>query len=473
MTIRPPIVVVLGHVDHGKTTLLDYIRKTNLAAKEAGEITQGIGAWQIEVKKAGKITFIDTPGHEAFMKMRQRGVNVADLAILVVSVTDGVMPQTIEAIKIIQEAKIPMIVVLNKIDLPAINLEKIKKQLVKEKVELEGYGGDVVSLPLSAKTGKGVDELLEMILLLAEMKKITSDEKGPLEAVVIESRLDKQKGHTISVIVKNGTLSKGNEIIAEGMKIKLKAITSDKGENLEKAFPGQPVEILGLSKNVTVGSVITDRLTVEILTESVVPIEPLLKIDPAQQNQLKVILKTDNLGSLEAIMSSLAKMPVPVEIFQTAIGDIYESDVLLAKTVKALIIGFNVKIENSVQLLADQEKVKIRIYQIIYELLDELKEVNEMLNKIEEEKFLGKAQVLAEFPFDKSKICGCKVIEGRVCVGDKIKILRGEEEIGRSKIKSIREQKNIVNKAEIGKDCGLLFVESLDFKVGDIVLSLE
>ena len=509
MNTRSPIIVVLGHVDHGKTTLLDYIRKTNVASREAGAITQHIGAYQVMVEPSSRategsrgvpsentkkilrqgfdgelsrtaqddrvdethtITFIDTPGHEAFSKMRSRGASVADIALLVVAADDGVMPQTIESIRQIKQAKIPMIVVFNKIDLPGINLNKVKKQLGKEGVALEGYGGDTVSVEISAKTGKGVNDLLEMITLIAEMTKLKGDAKGPLEAVVIESEMDKNRGPVASIIVKNGTLKLQDEIISDKIKGKIKAITDDCGQRLTEVTPGMPAEILGLETIPAVGAIIKTQTDEKQENEEEIYA---LNIPESvnSSNLLKIILKTDATGTLEAILASLAKKPL--QIMGSGTGDINDSDILLAKTTGAIIIGFNIKMNSTVAKLAENEKVKVKTYQIIYELLEEMDEVIEALSKPAEENFLGKAEIIDEFAFSKQRIAGCRTLEGRLALGDKVKILRGDQEIGTAKIKSLRQQKENVSKVELGQECGILFEPQLDFKLQDIVISVR
>ncbi len=495
MNTRPPIIVVLGHVDHGKTTLLDYIRKTNIASKEAGQITQHIGAYQVTVdlssrateesrgtskknkekilqqvqdNRAGEtrtITFIDTPGHEAFSEMRSRGANVADLAVLVVAADDGVMPQTKEAIRHIKEAKIPVIVALNKTDLPGLNLEKIKKQLVKEDLLLEGYGGETVSLPISAKSGKGIKELLEMIILVSEMNKLKGEAKAPLEAIVIESKLDKSRGPVASVLVKNGTLRHGQAVAVENIKGKIRAMTDDKGQRLKEALPGTPVEILGLESVPMVGAILTEEDFQKKEETAAVAIQKKVH----EEGLLKIILKADVVGTLEAIIASLAQEKI--EFMESSTGDITESDIFLAKTTNAIVLGFNVKISPSVAKLAEAENVRVKTYQIIYELLDEIKDVLEALNNPVEEASLGKAEIIAEFPYNKGKVAGCKVTLGRLALGDKVKILRGEKEVGFAKIKSLRKQKEAVPKAELGQECGIILEPQLDFNLGDIVIS--
>ncbi|MCL4382567.1 MAG: translation initiation factor IF-2 [Patescibacteria group bacterium] len=463
---RPPIVVVLGHVDHGKTTLLDYIRQTHIALKEAGQITQHIGAYQVDVGDQ-KITFIDTPGHEAFNKMRSRGANIADLAILVVAADDGVMPQTQEAIHHIREAKIPMIVAINKVDLPGINLEKIKKQLAKESVLLEGYGGQIVSLPISAKTGEGIKDLLDMIILVSEMEGLEGGESGLFEAVVIESKMDRNRGPLASILVKNGTLCQSDEIFIEGQKSRVRAIINDRGEQIKEAKPGMPVEIFGLEVIPQVGSFVTKTATT--ISPKVIENESVAEQTQEKTEKIKIILKADTIGTLEALTNSLGKEKA--QIISSGTGDITDSDILLAKTTKAIILGFNIRIKPSVVKLAETEHVNYKIYQIIYELLDEIDEVIEALSKPTEEESLGKAEIIAEFPTKKTKIAGCRVIEGRLALGDRIKILRAEKEIGQAKIKSLHSQKVKINKASLGQECGLVFDPPLDFTIGDVVIS--
>ncbi|MFH0863504.1 MAG: translation initiation factor IF-2 [Candidatus Gottesmanbacteria bacterium] len=510
---RPPIVVVLGHVDHGKTTLLDYIRKTDVAAGEAGAITQHIGAYQVTVEPSSRatergrgippknkkkilrgirlssaevqaqddrvdeihtITFIDTPGHEAFAKMRSRGASVADIAILVVAANDGVMPQTKEAIRHIKQAKIPVIVAINKIDLPEIKLEKVKKQLVKEDILLEGYGGDVVSMPISAKTGKGVDELLEMIILIAEMEKISADPKSPFEAVVIESKMDPHRGPVASIIVKKGTLHQGDEIFIDNKKSKIRAMINDKAEQIKEALPSTPVEISGLEIVPEVGSIITSAIGQIAEPEETEKIETTPVVDENTDAKeppkiFKVMLKADVQGTLEAILASLNQGNL--QIIKSDIGDINDSDILLARTTGAFVIGFNVKINPSVTKLAETERVKFKIYQIIYKLLEELSDVTTALAEPTKIEILGKAEIIAEFVNKKIRVAGAKVIEGRLALGDRIKVLRADKEIGQARIKSLRFKKESINKAELGQECGILLEPQLDFNVGDIVIS--
>lgn len=424
---RPPIVVVLGHVDHGKTTLLDAIRSSDVASGEYGGITQSIGAYQVN-----NITFIDTPGHEAFSAMRSTGAKVADIAILVVAANDSVMPQTAESIKIIQEAKIPYIVAINKIDLPEANFDKTVQDLLRHNVLLENYGGDVPFVKISAKNKTGIKELLDLISLLAQMNDIKGDPEASLEFTVIESKMAKNRGPVSTIIVRNGTIKIGENNV--------RALLDWQGKNILSAEPGTPVEVLGWVKP---------------------PID-LIQNRATTGEDLNLILKADTNGSLAAI---LAKIPPNVKLIQNSTGEISDADVLLAKSTKAIILGFNVK--NYAVKLAENEKVLVRTYKIIYELLDELSDAaNGMLTPIEVEEILGKGEILAEFPFEKLKIAGVKVLDGRFARGDLIKI--GEQ---KSKIKALRIGKDEVNKVEKGKDCGVLLDPQIDFKLGTGIIS--
>lgn len=493
---RPPIVTILGHVDHGKTTLLDFIRKSSIAVKEHGGITQHIGAYQISVQAVGSrqqedknskllpvasslITFIDTPGHAAFEKMRSRGAKVADIAVLVVSIDDGIMPQTTEAIKHIQNAKVPMIVVVNKIDLPGIDqnvqIAKIKKQLFDQKINLEEYGGDVPLIPLSAKTGEGVDKLLEMILLVAELHEIKGDPALPPAGVVIESNLDKFKGPIATILIRNGTLKKGDQIMIGGVKSKVRGLFDDWGKSLDQADPSAPVEVSGLEAVPGVGAVLGELAEVKEARQ----IQSLVdKLKQGDTKTLKLIIKADKQGSLEAIESSLEKFNEEAKVIDyvfTGTGDIGEENIKLAATVGAIVIGFNVKVASGASKLAENEHVLIRNYNIIYELLEDVEEVvNTLLEVGQLEEVLGKANIIAEFPHGKNeKIAGCRMVEGNIAKGQKIRIVREGQNIGETKLKALKKVKEEVNKVEKGNDCGMLFDPPIDFQIGDAVESFR
>ena len=476
--VRPPIVTILGHVDHGKTTLLDFIRKSSVAAKEHGGITQHIGAYQ--VTHDGKlITFIDTPGHAAFEKMRSRGAKVADIAILVVAIDDGIMPQTIEAIKHIQEAKVPLIVAVNKIDLAGIDIKvqlaKIKKQLSDQKINLEEYGGDVPILPISAKTGEGVDKLLEMILLVAEMHEIKGDPTLPPAGVIIEATLDKFKGPIATILIRNGTLKKGDQIEVGEIKSKVRGMFDWSGKPVDSAGPSTPVEVLGLEAVPVVGAVLGELPEVK---ESEAVLSLVDRLKQGDTKTLKVVIKTDKQGSLEAIQGSLDKFNKErkiVDYIFVGTGDIGEENIKLAASVGAIVIGFNVKVVPTAQKLAENEHVLIRNYNIIYELLEDVEEVvNTLLEVGQLEEVLGKANIIAEFPHGKNeKIAGCRMIEGIIAKGQKIRIVREGELIGETKLKSLKKVKEEVNKVEKGNDCGMLFDPPVDFQIGDVVESFR
>ncbi len=484
--IRPPVVTILGHVDHGKTSLLDFIRKSKVAAGEFGGITQAIGAYQVE-EDGKKITFIDTPGHAAFEKMRQRGAGLADIAVLVVSVDDGIMPQTVEAIKHIQSAGVPMIVAVNKIDLPGINLqaqmEKIKRQLSDHKVLVEEYGGDTPIVKISAKTGEGIKDLLETITLVAEINELKGDADATLSGVVIESRMDKFKGPVATVLVRNGTLKKTDPLISGGSKGKVKGMLDWNGKNVDSALPSTPVEVLGFETVPSVGSI----FGVEVESQAADRGQMMSLVDKLREtdtNVLNVIIRADKQGSLEAIESGLEKFNETenhIKILSSGTGDITDSDVDLASSSKAIILGFNVVARPSVQKIADNDHVLIRTYKIIYELLEEMDDVVQgLLVPGEVEEVFGRAQIVAEFPYGESeRIAGCKMLEGVISKGPRVRVVRGEpsattmELVGEGKIKSLKRLKEEVSKVEINQDCGIMFDSPIPFEIGDVIESFR
>lgn len=460
---RPPIVAVLGHVDHGKTSLLDYIRKSRIAQGEAGGITQSIGAYQVQTKDQ-KITFIDTPGHQAFSKMRQRSGFVADLVVLVVAVDDGVMPQTQESITHIKNASVPFIVAINKIDLSSANIERVYDQLAKEGVLVESRGGQVVAVPVSAKTGQGIDELLEMILLVGEIAELRTDPSGPLEAYVIESNLTRG-GAEATILVKNGTLKVGDQITVEGLQAKLKALVDDKGVRLSSAGPSTPVKVLGFSKVPPIGA----KVSSQEVTPVAVPAKTAIKVSlPTDEGKMKLFLKADSLGSLEALVGSL---PSEVLVIHGEVGNINESDIFSAKTSGASVLGFRVKANLSVKKLAEEEGVKIKTFEIIYELLETLEK--ELLDEAvrEEIKILGKAEIIAEFPFGTGRIAGCRVTEGRIAKNDQLELKRDEITLGQVRIASMKHASEEIKLAEKGSEFGAILKTDLDFRVGDMLIS--
>ena len=468
---RPPVVAVLGHVDHGKTTLLDKIRQTNVVAKEFGGITQHIGAYQIRVKGLKgqgfkKITFIDTPGHAAFSEMRSRGAKVADLAVLVIAADEGVKPQTLESLKYIEQAKIPYLVAINKIDKPNIDLDWVKKDMAKNDISIESHGGKIVSVVTSAKTGKGIDELLEMILLVAEMEGIEGDVKADLEAVVIESKLDSRRGPLATVLVRNGSLKVGDQIEAEGAFAKIKAMFDENRQSVKVAGPSKPVETLGFKIVPSIGSLI--KRTEKMVVQEEKP-RPELAKKGGKEDKLHLVVKADVNGTLEAI---LAGLPKKVKIIDASVGEVNESDVLLADATGAEIIAFNVKTPGKVKKLAITEKVKISDYQVIYKLFEEIEEkVKKLAEPFAGEEILGRAEVLKEFEIDKKRIAGCQVIEGGIKKTDKLHLQRGEELIGNCRIKSMKTGRTKIERAKAGEEFGAILSPALDFKIGDMLIS--
>lgn len=464
--IRPPIVAVLGHVDHGKTSLLDKIRSTSVALREAGGITQKIGAYQIETN-GKKITFIDTPGHLAFSAMRQRGAQVCDMAVLVVAANDGVMPQTLESLQHLQASNTPYIIALNKVDLEDCDIERVKKQLADNGILIEGHGGNIVCVPVSAKTGQGIDELLEMILLTYEMeeKKVSLDDG--LEAVVIESKLTKA-GPAATVIVKNGTLKVGDQIIAGGLISKVRGLVSDKGENLQEAIPGQPVEVTGFLNVPPVGETIKSNAGSGVQMDKIVK---KIEIPESAKDKLMVILCADTLGSIEAIKNCLSDR---IFVIYSEVGEITESVILSGVTFKARVVGFNVKLPNSVLKLAESEKVSVKTYDIIYELIEDLEKIAAgNAKELLEPEIQGQAEIIQIFGSDKGRIAGCHVLQGRINMHDNLILKRGENEIGKMRLALMKHQKTDIREAVSGDEFGASFTSDLDFKEGDVIVSLK
>ncbi|MBI2074624.1 MAG: GTP-binding protein [Candidatus Levybacteria bacterium] len=471
-----PVVAVLGHVDHGKTTLLDAIRKTDVVKGEHGGITQRIGASTVEVVHENikrRITFIDTPGHETFSKMRSRGAQVADIGLLIVAATDGVMPQTKESIELLKAANIPYIVVLTKSDMPEKNPEKVKQQLLKEGILLEGFGGDVSYIEVSAKTGSNVKELLELILLVLDMHRSAKSqaeslaEKDGFKAIVIESKLDQKMGPKATIIVKSGSVSVKDELICEDIQGRVRTLINDQGEHIQNITVGEAAEVLGFEKVPNVGSVIykKEEFVPAATPQKEVVVKP---VDfSAPEDAIPVIIRTDTLGSLEAITQAL---PEKIIIVSSKTGEVTPADVMLAKSVKAIMLGFNVKIRPDVANLAKTEKVLLKNYTIIYELLDEIKEALEGKALSLQEVIYGRAKILASFPFEKTKVLGVGVLEGRVAKGDRVRLMRREDIVGESMISSVRQGKNPVSKVEKGQEAGVILSPMLDFTIGDMLI---
>lgn len=465
--VRPPIVAVLGHVDHGKTTLLDIIRKSDIAQKEHGGITQRIGAWQVDFQ-GKKITFIDTPGHSAFEKMRSHGAQVSDIALLVVAADDGVREQTREAINHIKNASIPFIVVITKTDLEGSNPNKAKKELVKENVVVEEEGGDIVCVETSAKEEKGITELLEMILLVAELSPPRSDPEGDLEAIIIESQLDRSRGPLATAIVKNGTLKIGQRIVAENIAGKVRSLTDSRGENIIEAPPSTPTQVLGLSTLVPVGAILKEGLAQKTSggQDAFSPIA-VLKSREEKREKFKIIVKTDFSGSLDAIISNL---PEDVDIVAKGVGNISENDLLLARSSGAIIYGFNIASEKAAQKRAEIEHIKIKLFRLIYELLEDIdEEIKKIKKKKSEEEIKGRANIIAMFDVEGTKIAGLKILDGFLEKGGKARVLRGDKIVGESNIATLKHRKKDIEKADKGMECGVSFLNNIDFDVNDSI----
>ncbi len=464
MQNRQPIVVVLGHVDHGKTSLLDAIRKSNVAGGEAGGITQAIGASVITTPSGHDITFIDTPGHAAFSKMRGRGAKVADIAILVVAQGDGVAPQTREALQIIREAKIPFILAATKSDVNGVSPELVLGQLEKEEVFFEGRGGQIPYVSVSAKMNTGISELLEMIILMAEVAELKGDTNAPVEGVVIESGRDKM-GSFATVVVRNGSIKIGDTIFAEKLEAKVKALFNDKGKSVKEVFPGQPARVFGFSEVPVVGALVgnSPQQVNEVIIEKQKNVFDLRRL---KDGEIPLILKAGNAGALEAIIASL---PPKIVVVDSAVGDVTTSDILNARTGDALVFAFESKLPNDIVKFAEAEKIKVARFTIIYELLQALEEILKK-GKVE---IKGHANVLASFPFNNKRVAGSKILDGKFTKGDNIILMRGEKEIGRSRINSIKKQKQDVGQVGQSEECGMILEPQLDFEIGDVLLSVS
>lgn len=463
--LRQPIVTILGHVDHGKTTLLDFIRKSNVAKKEAGGITQRIGAYIVKTKEGKEITFIDTPGHAAFSKMRERGVSAADIIILVVSSIDGVMPQTREALDYIKKAEIPFIVAITKIDLPSANFDQVKNQLQKEGVNFEGSGGDVPVVAVSGKTGEGVDELLETINLVAEVNNLTKIENdAKFDGVVIETGKDK-RGITASLVVRKGTIKVGDEVFADNIKTHVRGLFNYLNESIKSAKPGEPVLMLGFSNSPDVGSRI-EKIGKNQFIENLSIKDKGAVSKKVQDGKISIILKAQTSGSLEAIEAGLSK---DVEIVSDGVGEVNESDIFLAKSSNSLIFCFESKITSIVRKLAEEEGVIIESFDIIYKLFER---IDEILKKGEVE-VVGEAEIIATFPFENKKVAGCKITNGKITRLDDIILEREGQKLGSVKINSIKKGKKDIEEVKQGEECGILFTPQLDFKEGDMLLSVR
>ena len=487
----PPVVTIMGHVNHGKTRLLDAIRQTNVMATEAGGITQHIGAYQVEVN-GQKITFLDTPGHEAFTAMRARGAQVTDITILVVAADDGVMPQTLEAIDHAQAAGVPIVVAINKIDKPDANPEIVKQQLADAGLLVEEWGGDVVCVPISAKEKTGISELLENLLVVAEMEDLKADPSRSAVGVVIEAEMDKSKGPLATVLIQTGTLRLSDTVVVGSTWGRVRAMFNDMGKRVRKAEPAMPVELLGLDSVPQAGDTLTSvagehqaRALIQkrqqevqqqpSLVPKAVSLDNLFdQISAGQVKGLNVILKADVQGSIEPIRSSLGQLAteqVQVRIIHSGSGNITESDVMLAIASKGLIIGFGTGIEAGARRLADVEGVDIRSYDVIYHLVDDVdKALKGMLEPTYVEVIEGRAEVRAVFSSGRrEKVAGVYVTEGKVSRGASARVWRGEQIVSESVVSSLRRFKDDVKEVASGYECGVGIKDFTDFEIGDIL----
>jgi translation initiation factor IF-2 len=488
---RPPVVTVMGHVDHGKTSLLDGIREASVAAREAGGITQHIGAYQVEIHNR-KIVFIDTPGHEAFTRMRARGAKVTDVVVLVVAADDGVMPQTIEAIDHARAAAVPILVAINKVDRPDAQPERIKQQLADRGLLAEDWGGETVMVPVSAKTHQNLDLLLEMILLVSDLQDLKANPNRPAMGTVIEAQLDRGRGPVATVLVRNGTLAVGDSFICGAVFGKVRAMQNDRGLQVRKAEPSTPVEVQGLDSLPEVGDdfqVVTDtakakqivnfrdqkareaalakssRLTLEQLHQ---------QMQSGEVKELPIIIKTDVGGSAEVLSETLQKLSnekIKVRVLRAAVGAINESDVLLASTSNAIIIGFNVRPERNASALAEQEKVDIRLHTIIYNVTDEIKRALQgLLEPVFREIYRGRAEVRETFRISKvGNVAGCMVQDGAITRDSEVRLLRDNVVVYTGKVSSLRRFKDDVSEVKTGMECGVTLQNYSDVKQGDII----
>jgi translation initiation factor IF-2 len=485
LSVRSPVVTVMGHVDHGKTSLLDVIRKTNVTAHEAGAITQHIGAYQALVD-GRKITFLDTPGHEAFTAMRARGAQVTDIVILVVAADDGVMPQTVEAINHARAAKVPIVVAINKIDKPDANPERVKQQLADLGLVVEEWGGDTVCVPISAKREQGISDLLENLFLVADILELKADADRAAEGVVIEAKLDKTKGPLATFLVQKGTLKRGDVVVAGGAWGKIKAMFDDTGKQVHKAEPSTPVKVLGLNEVAKSGDlfiVVPNEHEARSIVEEqkYSRLRPTLslsalssQISDGQIKELNIVLKTDVEGSIEPIKTSVERLgteKTKARVIHAASGSITEGDVLLASASKGIIIGFNTPTSPGATQLANVEAVGIQHYDVIYKLIEDMdRTLKGMLEPTYTEVLRGRAEVRAVFPSSKlGKIAGVYVTEGKIWRDAQVKILRQNKTVGESRVSSLKRFKEDVTEVAAGLECGLGIEGSIDFQTGDII----
>ncbi len=492
---RPPVVTIMGHVDHGKTTLLDAIRSSNLVGKESGGITQHIGAYRVTYNNR-PITFIDTPGHEAFTQLRARGARLTDIVVLVIAAEDGVMPQTREAISHARAAGVPIIVAINKVDKPEANIDRVKQQLSKEGLLVEDWGGQTISVAVSAKEKKNLGELLEMILLLADVVEIKANRKVPAQGIVLEARLDPQKGPVATVIVQHGILTSGVAFVSGTASGKVRALFGEAGRPLKRAEPSMPVEVLGFSevpvagdyfqvvpsldlmKKILAGRLAKLKRTEPVKAERVTLDELFKKIEEGEAKELALVVKADVQGSVEVlrdILPPLSSDKIKIRIIHASTGNISESDVVLASASKAIVIGYNVKPSQKMQDLAKREGVEIRSYDIIYQLTEDLaKALVGMLEPVEREVFMGRVEIRRVFEIPKvGSIAGCYVLDGRITRNAEVRVMRGQQVVHEGRIGSLKRLKENVNEVTKGYECGIGLDKFKDMQQGDIIVAFQ
>jgi translation initiation factor IF-2 len=486
---RPPVVTLLGHVDHGKTSLLDVIRNTSVQEQEAGGITQHIGAYQI-VYEDHKITFLDTPGHEAFTAMRARGAQGADIAILVIAADDGVMPQTREAIAHIRAAHVPMIIALNKIDVPSANPEVVKQQLAQENIMVEDWGGDVICVPVSAKLKIGIEDLIESIILVAEVQEFKANPNRSAIGVVIEGRMDRNRGATATILIQNGTLHQGDSFVAGQLYGHVKAMFDYRGQRVKSAPPSMPVQILGLSDVPKAGDrfevVEDDKIARQIAEERIdrqarvaeeVPelsLEALFaQFQEGRTKELNIIFKADVQGSIEPVVRSIQDLEtedLKVNVIHSDTGNITESDIMLAVASRAIVIGFNVGADTAARRQAEAEGIEIRLYNIIYAIIDDVrKALQGMLEPEYRDVLTGQAQVRAVFRIGGNKVAGCYVTTGNLQRGSKALVVRNDQQVHDGRIGSLKRFQEDVREVRMGFECGIGMENFSDFQEGDVI----
>ena len=490
LIVRPPVVTVLGHVDHGKTSLLDSIKKSNVADREVGGITQHIGAYQVE-SGGHPITFLDTPGHAAFTAIRARGARVTDIAVLVVAADDGIMPQTLEAINHAKAAQVPIVVAINKMDLPGADTERVKRQLSEQELLVEDWGGDVISVNVSAKTGEGIDNLLENLLLVAEISELKANPDNPAKGTVIEAKLDRKRGPSATVLVQDGTLHVGDFIVAGSAFGRVKAMTNDQGNPVQHVLPGSPAEVLGFGSlpeagdllNATAnerearsmaGDVGKAQGTQPGKTRALTLEEVVNQVDTDEVKELNLVVKADVQGSLEAVRGALERLvdeDAKVRILHTASGAVTESDILLASASEAIVISFSIGAEPSAERLADRMGVEIRHYNIIYQLIDDIeKALHGMLDPVYTDVIVGRAEVREIFEGRRgTQIAGCRVSEGRMIRNADVRVVRDGTVLVENSITSLRHFRDEVNEMNAGTECGIVLQGFNDFQEGDIL----